>query len=306
MDVIRLVETKILLVAEEILKVLDGGVDFLNFEVQLKKEMDNLGCELLKIVIEELEKQIFESKERKHSWKSVHKADEKELLTLFGTVRYQRRYYRHKKTNEYSYLVDEKIGVTPHTRVSANLKAELLEASSEMSYERATLQLSRHNADLKVSKQTVANSVKQFRTGEIPLPKEKRCVSELYLEADEDHVNIRGAKDKEARLIYVHEGVTGQQRRSLKNVRYFTTVNKKPEDFWLEVCDYIESHYDFTSIKKVFLSGDGSSWIRAGLQYYPVSFFGIDMFHFSDFFTQATSNAPELKKLIYKGIWSLY
>jgi hypothetical protein len=42
MDVIRLVETKILLVAEEILKVLDGGVDFLNFEVQLKKEMDNL------------------------------------------------------------------------------------------------------------------------------------------------------------------------------------------------------------------------------------------------------------------------
>ena len=225
MDIIRLVETKILLVAEEILKVLDGGVDFLNFEVLLKKELDNLGCELLKIVIEELEKQIFESKERKHSWKSVHKADEKELLTLFGTVRYQRRYYRHKKTNEYSYLVDEKIGVTPHTRVSANLKAELLEASSEMSYERATLQLSRHNADLKVSKQTVANSVKQFRTGEIPLPKEKRCVSELYLEADEDHVNIRGAKDKEARLIYVHEGVTGQQRRSLKNVRYFTTVN---------------------------------------------------------------------------------
>ena len=54
MDVIRLVEAKILLVAEQILKVLDGGVDFLNFEVQLKKEMDNLGCELLKIVIEEL------------------------------------------------------------------------------------------------------------------------------------------------------------------------------------------------------------------------------------------------------------
>lgn len=305
MDIIRLVETKILLVAEEILKVLDGGVDFLNFEVQLKKELDNLGCELLKIVIEELEKQIFESKERKHSWKSVHKADEKELLTLFGTVRYQRRYYRHKKTNEYSYLVDEKIGVTPHTRVSANLKAELLEASSEMSYERATLQLSRHNADLKVSKQTVANSVKQFRTGEIPLPKEKRCVSELYLEADEDHVNIRGAKDKEARLIYVHEGVTGQQRRSLKNVRYFTTVNKKPEDFWLEVCDYIESHYDFTSIKKVFLSGDGSSWIRAGLQYIPGSIFVLDKFHLSEYITQATAHAPELKKQIYKGIWSL-
>lgn len=116
---------------------------------------------------------------------------------------------------------------------------------------------------------------------------------------------MQGAKDKEARLIYVHEGVTGQQRRSLKNVRYFTTVNKKPEDFWLEVCDYIESHYDFPSIKKVFLSGDGSSWIRAGLQYIPGSIFVLDKFHLSEYITQATAHAPELKKQIYKGIWSL-
>lgn len=305
MDVIRLVEAKFLSVAEKILEVLADGVDFVSFEDQLKKELDNLGCDLLKVVIEELEEQIFRSQERKRDWKSVHKEDDKEILTVFGTVRYQRRYYKHKQTNEYRYLVDEKIGVTPHTRVSANLKAELSEASSELSYEGATLQVSRHNAELKVSKQTVANCVKTFKAGEAPPPKEKRRVSVLYVEADEDHVNIRGAKDKEARLIYVHEGVVDYPRRSLKNVRYFTTVNKKPEAFWLEVCDYIDTHYDFLSIKKIFLSGDGSPWIRVGLQYIPGAVYVLDRFHLAKYITQATAHAPDLRNHIYKGIRSL-
>ena len=45
-------------------------------------------------------------------------------------------------------------------RVGANLKADLVEASVAMSYEGATLQVSRHNTELKVSKQTVATCVK--------------------------------------------------------------------------------------------------------------------------------------------------
>jgi len=305
MDVVRLVEAKVLSVTEKILKVLGDGIDFLNFEAQLKKELDNLGCELLKAVIEELDEQIFKSPERKRDWKSVHKEDEKEILPPFGIVRYQRRYYRHKQTNEYRYLVDEKMGVRPHRRVDANLKAELLEASSEMSYEGATLQVSRHNVELKVSKQTVANYVKELEAQKSPPPEEKRHAPELYVEADEDHVKIRGSKPKDARLIYVHEGVLDYPRRRLKNARYFTTVNKNPEEFWLEVCDYIEAHYDFLNIGQVFLSGDGSSWIRAGLQYIPGSEFILDRYHLSEYITQSTAHAPELRGQIYDGLREL-
>ena len=63
---------------------------------------------MLKAVIEELDEQIFKSPERNRDWKSVHKEDEKNI-NPFGIVRYQRRYYRHKQTNEYRYLVDEKM-----------------------------------------------------------------------------------------------------------------------------------------------------------------------------------------------------
>ncbi|NLM52163.1 MAG: hypothetical protein GX197_05020 [Firmicutes bacterium] len=36
----------------------------------------------------------------------------------------------------------------------------------------------------------------------------------------------------------------------------------------------------------------------------PGSIFVLDKFHLSEYITQATAHAPELKKQIYKGIWS--
>ena len=193
----------------------------------------------------------------------------------------------------------------PHSRVSVSLKAELSEACTGVSYEGATLQASRHNSELKLSKQTVASCVRKFKTKAAPLPQEKRRVSVLYIEADEDHISLKNGKNKDTRLIYIHEGVVDKPRRHLKNARYFTTINKDPEEFWLEVCDYIEGHYEFSSIEKIYLSGDGASWIRVGEQYIPGVTFILDKFHLSKYIIKATAHAPELRKLIYKGIWKL-
>ncbi|MGB4616878.1 MAG: ISLre2 family transposase, partial [Dethiobacteria bacterium] len=58
MDIVRLVEVKILSVMEVITRVLEGGTDYLDFERQLKKELDGLGCELLQIVLESLDQKL--------------------------------------------------------------------------------------------------------------------------------------------------------------------------------------------------------------------------------------------------------
>ncbi len=49
MEVIRLVEAKILSVSEQIFEVLDYGSSFPEFEALLKKELDQLGFDLLEI-----------------------------------------------------------------------------------------------------------------------------------------------------------------------------------------------------------------------------------------------------------------
>jgi len=162
MEIVRLVESKFLSVAEKILEVLEGNCDFRAFEAKLKKELDSLGCEILKEVLETLDRKYRESEERKRNWTIVRNKDPKSILTPFGTLEFERTYYRHKQSRRYAYLVDEKVGIKPHERVGVNLKADLTEACASMSYEEATLQISRHNSELKVSKTDCSSLCKRI------------------------------------------------------------------------------------------------------------------------------------------------
>jgi hypothetical protein len=305
MDIVRLVEKKILLVAEKIIAVLGEGTSYTNFEMELKKELDGLGCEILGTVLEALEEKTFGSEDRKRDWTVVRKGDPKQILTPFGPLLFKRRYYRNRLSGKHAYLVDQKVGITPHMHVGVNLKASLTETSGENSYEVTTQQISRYNPELKISKQTVGNCVKEFRVRADLGPKKKKSVGELFIEADEDHIKIRGRKGAQARLIYVHEGVSMHPRRHLKNARYFTTVKKTPEAFWLEVCDYIATHYDLSSISSIYLSGDGAKWIQVGREYIPGAIFVLDKFHLSKYILRATAHAPALKASIYQAIYRL-
>ena len=64
MDLIRLVEEKILSVVNEMSKIFEGEIDYLTFEVRLKKELDSLGRDLLQLVLVTLEEKIREREER--------------------------------------------------------------------------------------------------------------------------------------------------------------------------------------------------------------------------------------------------
>lgn len=306
MEIIRLVEEKVLSVAAKVLEVIEGEVSYQSFEMILKEELDGLGCEILKLILEELDRVVKADEARKQEWEVVRKADAKGLLTPFGTVRYSRTYYQHKRSKKYSYLVDRKAGIEPNCRVSENLKAELVDASAVMSYENATVELSRYNRELKVSKQTVGNYIKGFEAREEPIPEEKKKVAVLYIEADEDHLKLRGKKKKSmAKLVYIHEGVTGDKRKRLINPKYFTAVNQSSDQLWYEIAEYIEQHYDLNSIEQIFLSADGAPWIKAGLDYIYEATFILDKFHLNKSIKAATAHAKKLKSKVYRGIYSL-
>jgi hypothetical protein len=305
MELVRVVEEKVLSVVTKALEVLAGGVSYRSFETILKEELDGLGCEMLKLVLEELDRELKADEERKLKWEVV-RTDEKSLLTFFGLIDYNRTYYRNKESKKYAYLVDLKAGIKPNSRVSENLKAELVDSSAVMSYEHATVELSRYNRDLKVSKQTVGNYIKAFEAQEEPVPEKKKQVKVLYIEADEDHLKIRDKKNKSmAKLVYIHEGIAGDKRKRLINPKYFTTVIKKPDQLWYEIAEYIELHYDLNSIEQIFLSADGAPWIKVGLDYIYDATFILDKFHLNKSIKAATAHAKKLKSEVYLGIRSL-
>jgi len=101
MDLVRLVEEKVLSVVEKVFKVFEEELDYQSFEAGLKKELDSLGCDILKILLEELDQQLRKDKERKKHWSVVRRNDCKTVTTLFGQLEYRRRYYRHKDSKEY-------------------------------------------------------------------------------------------------------------------------------------------------------------------------------------------------------------
>ncbi len=47
-------------------------------------------------------------------------------------------------------------------------------------------------------------------------PLKKRVVKTLYIEADEDHVALQNGRNKEIKLIYVHEGKDLNQKADTK------------------------------------------------------------------------------------------
>lgn len=70
--------------------------------------------------------------------------------------------------------------------------------------------------------------------------------------------------------------------------------------------DYLEARYDLSKVERIYLLGDGASWIRAGLQYLPpLTIFILDKYHLEKYIQMATAHAPELKRLIHRGIKSL-
>src|SRR5665647_1810950 len=98
------------------------------------KMMKNVGAMLIKDSLEEIDKCVRKSKERKSNWYVERRAEVKTLSTILGDVTYERTYYRNKHTGEYAYLSDEKMGIKVHERMDDSLRAELVEKAGNLSY----------------------------------------------------------------------------------------------------------------------------------------------------------------------------
>lgn len=56
---------------------------------------------------------------------------------------------------------------------------------------------------------------------------------------------------------------------------------------WTEVQKYIEAHYSLKALRRVYISGDGGAWIKAGTDYVDQSVFVADRFHLMKYINQA-------------------
>ena len=276
----------------------------------LTEELHKFGLEMIKESLESMNQMLRDSPIRKKKW-VVEAHDTKQLTTSLGDVQFQKTLFTNKETGKSEYLLDRILELSPNERLTEDAEARLLEEAVQTSYRRGGEEVS---LGTEVSKQTVKNKLHQLefpKTTETP--KEKKVVENLYIDADEDHVSLQYKERKGdlksqknncliTKLIYVYEGTEREapqsKRHRLINPYYFCGVtngdgNKR---FWDEVYEYIDSHYDLSKVKRIYVNSDGGGWIKAGIKRISGAVHVLDGYHLEKYMTKLTSHMKDSKE----------
>ena len=237
--------------------------------------------QLLQAVIEETDRLLLENKALRRSDRlTVQQKDvPRELVTVFGELRYRRTYYRYISKGGspcYVYLTDEIIGVESYERITKDLVAEILSDVDMLSYGKAA-----ENNGGQVSRQTVHDrllAAKEFCSGT-----ERLEVPEKGLDifADEDHVHIQTGKGKPRKsvtvpLVTITEGIQGHRTVRPFHVQgYGMQSNTLAENVLAAVCQ----RYDMSKDFPIRVHCDGGGWIRTLADVLPNTRVYADGFH---------------------------
>lgn len=284
-------------IAKRITKIIGNGENFVELVEKTKEVTDQMGREICQTVLETVDKSIKESSERKKHWKIERNNDKKTILTRLGEITYFRTYYCSKKDNKYTYLTDNIFGVEAHERIDKGLEAKVIELASEVSYSSS----GKKACDTEISSQTVMNKVRNLSEIKVEkIPKEKKQIEYLYVEADEDHVALQTGGCAMPKVVYVHEGINIKGKRNMLVEPYYVSCLKaKPETIWEEVHEHIKNNYDIDKIKRIYLSGDGANWIKTGLDIIPKSRFVLDRYHMNKYVLKACANNKEYRSKLW-------
>lgn len=247
-------------------------------ETDLKEKTDCYLRNMMKTYLEGLDEAIAADKvgRKRKGYVVEQKAVKREIYTQFGSLEFNRRYYNNKLKGTYSYLVDKVVGIESYDRVSGSVSAALVESASDVSYAKS----SKYICDGYITRQTVMNKIRRAKELKVEAPEEKREVRYLNVEADEDHVSLQDGTDTIVPLISIHEGVERRGKRGrCVNIHHISSHGKSVDDMWQEAAEWVYAVYNVDEIEKIYLHGDGASWIKTGLSYLPKAQFVLDRYH---------------------------
>ena len=319
MDIVTLISTLVNALEEVSDRFYHNPKDLYGLETRTKIATDQLAASFMSMLISGIDAGICEDEWRKMNY-NILRHDTRTLITSVGDVVFKSTYFESLDApHRYRHLVEDIIGLAPHERFSEAAEVAMLNEAAKSSYEEAAKVIPSQS---RITKTTVMHKVHEIAK-EIPmnLPDEKRKCPVLFIEADEDHVaeqHGRWKKDNKgfiSRLAYIYEckrdNPKVKGKRELVNTVYFSGLyegREGIEKFWKKISDYIDCAYDPDELKRVYISGDGATWIKNGTDHIPFSLYCVDKFHMTKYIhaaanqmlDQADEAKEELYRLIYK------
>jgi hypothetical protein len=287
-----------------------------DFVLKTRKETDEIGRQFVQLMVQGMNDRIREMPERKRNWVVEHKGDAKTLTTSLGNIIFFKTLYKSKRErNEEGkaltcYLVDKVLGLEPNQTMTEDAIAAVYKEAVQTSYRKAGEAASPSG----ITKGAVKDILHKIQfPPNFQVPRQKKVVDYLYIDADEDHYHLQfqnkkgdliksenGRKRNGAisKLIYVFEGIEPEapksKRSRLINPHYFCRGDDQDNKaLWKEVFDYIDATYDMNKIKRIYINSDGGGWIKSGYRGLSDVTFVLDEFHLTKYIFKLTNHMKD-------------
>lgn len=279
--------------------VANNEINFNDLEKKIYKFVCNLGCYLLKEIIEKYDEKLQNERDKKSFRHRGLKPDS--IKTVMGIVDYKRTIYEYEENNQkkFVYLLDEKLKLSEFGKISENLVDKILNIAVETNSYRDAAEQIMQLLNISISHETVRDivikagmKIIEKENEEIKLDKKDKLVAGtkeipvLFEEADGLWINLQG-KDRieqieKYKASCEKEGKEYKEPTSVKSelklhVSYegwkkddkrHTLVNKMYIAGFMSSAELkkrrdaqIYQKYDVSKIKLRILNGDGASWI---------------------------------------------
>lgn len=316
MDIVSLLNTLLTSVFEAEQNFFENPKDFYRLESSVKSSTEAFAAGFLGTILSEMDQSI-----RNSAWRDgryiIHRNDTRTLISSVGDISFDCTYYKGMgERSGFSHLLEALIGLERNERFTEGAEAAMLCEALKTSYAEGARVLP---SKQEITKTTVMNKIHSIAE-EIPdtIYDEPKSVPYLFIEADEDHVaeqhgrqsDSEKNKSFESKLVYIYEykqdDPSANGRKALINKYYFSGIyqgesgNRK---LWSKVDAFIEKNYDYESIRRIFISGDGGGWIKSGVSYIDKAVFCADKYHLMQYINTAAAQMLDEKDEVKNELW---
>ena len=190
----------------------NNNINFNLLEKNIYKFVCELGCSLLKEIIENYDRELQNSRDKKIFRHRGLKQDS--IKTVMGVVDYKRTIYEVKENEQkkFVFLLDEALNLTEFGKISSNLVEKVLNLAVETNSYRDAAEELMQNLNISMSHETVRDivikaglKVNEKELEEIKLNKKDKLIAgtkvipALFEEADGLWINLQG-KDRQEQI----------------------------------------------------------------------------------------------------------
>ena len=197
---------------------------------------------------------------QKQPFEKVVKIKERTIQTTVGLLRFKRRYYYDEYENKYRYKLDAYLNIPKRNRLMNNLKIKIIEAASEMSYEKAGRYACEEG--LPVSKSTVCRLIKNT---EFYVEDNNSLIindSKVHVQIDEKFVRVIGSSNKKRMYTCtIFKGVIPKGKKKVLQNRTLIS-SKNLNTFFRKINKSLLEKYKVKLDDEIYVSGDLARYIQ--------------------------------------------